>query len=90
MILGASHGFLKDGFQTLVTNEYNFASDYYELIEVERQIRKASQENPNLYTLVHYAACRVAISDSPGYKLVYHNHMAGRGGPGDNSEQNPI
>ena len=90
MILGASHGFLKGGFQTLVANEYNVASDYYELIEVERQIRKASQENPNLYTLVHYAACRVAISDSPYYKLVYHNHMAGRGGPGDDSEQKPM
>ena len=42
MILGASHGFLKGGFQTLVTNEYDVASDYYELIDVEKRIRRAS------------------------------------------------
>jgi hypothetical protein len=36
MILGASHGFLKGGFQTLVANKYDVANDYYELIDVER------------------------------------------------------
>ncbi len=39
IILGASHGFLKGGFQTLVANNYDVAKDYYELIDVERKIR---------------------------------------------------
>ena len=80
---------MKGGFQTLVANNYDVAKDYYELIDVERRIRYASKKHPNLYTLAHYAACRVAITDW-AHKLVYHNHMAGRGDPGDDSEQKPM
>ena len=58
IIFGASHGFLKDGKMALVANKYDVDKDYYELIEVERNIIKASKEHPNLYILAHYAACR--------------------------------
>ncbi len=58
MVLGASHGFLKDGFQTIVSNKYDINNDYYELIDVEREIRKAAKQHPNLYILAHYATCR--------------------------------
>ena len=54
-----------DGFQMLVTNKYDVASDYYELIDVEKRIRRASKKHPNLYTLVHYASCRIALRDNP-------------------------
>jgi hypothetical protein len=90
IILVASHGFSSGGFQTLVANKYDVTNDYYELIDVEKRIREASKAHPYLYTLVHYAACRIAISDLPYYKLVLHNHMEKGRGPGDNSESKPI
>jgi hypothetical protein len=86
MILGASHGFVKDGLQTLVANKYDVAHDYYELIDVEKGIKEASKKHPNLYSLVHYATCRKAISDLPYYKLVLHDYVGGRG-PEDTDAQ---
>ena len=62
--LGASHGFQKDGFQTLVANRYDQASDYYEQIEVEKNTRNASERCPNIYTLNLYTACQAIISES--------------------------
>ena len=62
--LGASHGFLTQGFQTLTANRYSQEYDYYEQIEVEKNTRNASEECPNLYTLTYYAACRGVIRES--------------------------
>ena len=69
--LGASHGFQKDGFQTLVANRYDSASDIYELIEVEKKTINASEECQNLYTSTYYVACRGVIKESENlFKLI--------------------
>ena len=70
IILGAGHGFVEYGFQTLAANWYDVKSDFYELINVERNIRTACEYNPNLYALVHYAACRDVIKESDNYRLI--------------------
>ena len=43
MVFGASHGFMKRGFQTLVTNRYDEKENYYELLLVEQDLRTASE-----------------------------------------------
>jgi hypothetical protein len=69
-ILGAGHGFVEYGFQTLAANKYDVSSDFYELINVERNIRIACECHSNLYAVVHYAACRDVIKESETYKLI--------------------
>ena len=68
-ILGAGHGFVEYGFQTLAANKYDVSTDFYELINVERNMRIACECHSNLYAVVHYAACRDVIKESETYKL---------------------
>ena len=70
IILGAGHGFVEYGFQTLAANKYDVTRDFYELINVERNMRIACECHSNLYAVVHYAACRDVIKESDTYKLI--------------------
>ena len=70
MVFGASHGFMEQGFQALVTNRYDVMGDYYELILVERYLRSASEKHSNIYNLAHYAACRENLTQQDKHKLI--------------------
>ena len=69
-ILGAGHGFVEYGFQTLAANKYDVKRDFYELINVERSMRTTCESHSNIYAVVHYAACRDVIKESETYKLI--------------------
>ena len=53
---------MEQGFQALATNKYDAKEDYYELILVERYLRRASEDHSNIYNLAHYAACREILT----------------------------
>ena len=64
VIFCASHGFMKDGLQTLVMNQFDPSRNYFDLIPVEFDVRSESEKFPNIYSLVHYACCREIFKES--------------------------
>ena len=55
----ASHGFNKGGYECIVSNNYDFKTNYYELIDVEMSIRYSAERAGNrVYFLIFFAACR--------------------------------
>ena len=69
LIFGASHGYVKDGYQTLCMNRFDPKENYFDLMTVDIDVRKNSENSPNIYSLVHYACCR-EILNSEKQKII--------------------
>ena len=55
----AGHGILKDGMQTLVLNEFDRKTQFYQLFKAEDLIRQvASVYSKNSYFIAIFACCR--------------------------------
>lgn len=54
----ACHGINHEGSQKCLLNYWNQSITYYEVIEVEIQIRQQAVKLPKVYFLVCFACCR--------------------------------
>ena len=62
----AGHGMNVKGQQVLLLNEFDKASNWYKMLNVEAKIRVIAQMNPNSYQLAFFACCREI------YDMTYH------------------
>ena len=58
MFLFAGHGFIKQGRQVLVTNEYDERQKFYKVIQAELIVRRFSENEKNVYNVTIFACCR--------------------------------
>ena len=75
MFLFAGHGFVKQGRQILVTNEYDENTKFYNTIQAELLIRTFSSRYKNVYNVTIFACCRcfldpLKFTDFPSKKAL--------------------
>ena len=62
----AGHGMNVKGQQVVLLNEFDKATNWYKMLNVEAKIRVIAQMNPNSYQLAFFACCREI------YEKTYH------------------
>ena len=58
ILLFACHGFLKDGTQNILLNNYDPKTKFYQMYKAEEKIRSWAQSFPNAYIIGIFACCR--------------------------------
>ena len=66
IFLSASHGFLKDGIQHILLNEYRKDSEFYAMYPIEQKLRSWAEDYPNAYIVGIFACCRNVFEESCG------------------------
>ena len=56
--LFAGHGMIKDGMQSLLINEYNELTGFYNMFEAEKWMRDIAERLTNVYVVSFFACCR--------------------------------
>ena len=62
--LFASHGYLFDGLQQILANEYDHKKEYYKMFPVEMKLRNWATTYPNAYVIGIFACCRQLFNSS--------------------------
>ena len=56
--LFATHGYLRDGMQFVLINEFDRKENYYKRFAMEAKLREWAYTNPHAYIVTIFACCR--------------------------------
>ena len=58
----AGHGMIQNGTQCILLNQFDKKTGFYKLHQLEKQIRRITQNNHNMYVVAIAACCRENFS----------------------------
>ena len=56
--LFATHGYLRDGMQFILFNEFDTKENYYKRFAIEAKLREWAHNYPHAYIVTIFACCR--------------------------------